>query len=232
MASYSLSCSISKVTIFPPNGRSCMPPGPPPPDPGRDGAPADDGARDDRARGWDPEEAEGWRPVPCRADWPQDPAEPEAWQGEQPPPDPEHDPGWFPDPADPALPYEVDPDALRAESRRIAAEQAAEDAAEPAQTAGMAAAAAADRRGPGMPGSARRIRGIYDSPAGGGFGSGQPLDLAPGGAALLGFAEAAAGDDDRFAGACDDELAGIISALDRVEASACSLKHAALAELV
>ncbi len=47
---------------------------------------------------------------------------------------------------------------------------------------------------------------------------------------LLGFAEDAAGDGDRFAGASDDELAGIICALDRAEATACSLKHAALAE--
>ena len=35
--------------------------------------------------------------------------------------------------------------------------------------------------------------------------------------------------EDRFAGASDDELAGIICALDRAEATACSLKHAALA---
>ncbi len=90
----------------------------------------------------------------------------------------------------------------------------------------------AARRGPGMPGSGQRIPGIYDSPAGGGFGSGQPLDAAPGGAALLGFAETAAGDDDRYAGVCDDELAGIISALDRAEAAACARKHAALAELI
>ncbi len=80
-----------------------------------------------------------------------------------------------------------------------------------------------------MPGSARRVPGEYAGPAGG-FGTGQPLDVAPGGGVLLGFAEDAAGDNDRFAGASDDELAGIIGALDRAEATACSLKHAALAE--
>ena len=85
------------------------------------------------------------------------------------------------------------------------------------------------RRGPGMPGSARRVPGEYAGPAGG-FGTGQPLDLAPGGGVLLGFAEDAAGAGDRFTGASDDELAGIIGALDRAEATACALKHAALAE--
>src|SRR5260370_31388382 len=103
MARYSLSCAISKVTIFPPNGRSCMPSGPPLPEPGRDGPPADDGARDDPIWG-DADAAEGWRPVPCRADWAEDPAGPEAWAGEQPPPDPEHDPGGVPDPAGPPPP--------------------------------------------------------------------------------------------------------------------------------
>src|ERR1700686_3509247 len=72
----------------------------------------DSGARDDLAGGWDVGEADGWRRVPCRADWPRNPEEPEAWQGEQPPPDPEHDLGWFPDPQDPALPFDVDLDVL------------------------------------------------------------------------------------------------------------------------
>ena len=71
--------------------------------------------------------------------------------------------------------------------------------------------------------------GEYAGPAGG-FGTGQPLDVAPGGGVLLGFAEDAAGAGDRFTGASDDELAGVIGALDRAEATACSLKHAALAE--
>ena len=87
------------------------------------------------------------------------------------------------------------------------------------------------RRGPGQPGSARRVPGWSGSPAGG-FGAGQPLDVAPGGSALLGFAERVAGDQERLGAAADDELVGLICALDRAEASACSLKHAGVAELI
>ena len=170
-------------------------------------------------------------------------ADPDRWEawlaaadsGEA-PPDPEGDPGWYPDPADPALPDDVDLDALRAESRRIAATRAAEQAAEAEWAAQLPpdadipqAGVKVGRRGPGMPGSARRVPGEYAGPAGG-FGTGQPLDVAPGGGVLLGFADDAAGAGDRFTGASDDELAGIIGALDRAEATACSLKHAALAE--
>ena len=169
-----------------------------------------------------------------------DPARWEAWlacsDAEGAPPDPEQDPGWCPDPGDPALPCDVDLDGLRAESRRIAAGKAAEQAAEAEWAAGLPrdiempqAGMKVGRRGPGMPGSARRVPGEYAGPAGG-FGAGQPLDVAPGGGVLLGVAEDAAGAGDRFAGASDDELAGIIGALDRAEAAACSLKHAALAE--
>ena len=42
----------------------------------------------------------------------------------------------------------------------------------------------------------------------------------------------AAGDDDRYPGASDDELAGAICAWDRVEAYAGSRKHGAVAELI
>jgi hypothetical protein len=48
------------------------------------------------------------------------------------------------------------------------------------------------RRGPGMPGSAQALAGVYDGP-GGGFATGQLLDTAPGGPVLLGLAERAAG---------------------------------------
>ncbi len=168
-----------------------------------------------------------------------DPEQLAAWlevvAAEGPPPDPELDPGWFPDPDDPALPSGIDPDELRAGSRRIAAEQAAaaEHLARLGYTAELAAGAAGalGRRGPGQPGSAHRFPGEYAGPAGG-FAAGQPLDTAPGGSVLLGLAEYAAGDDDRFAGASDDELTGIIAGLDRAEAAACSLKHAAVAELI
>ena len=194
--------------------------------------------------GWDVagepiDEAGGWRPVPAGVDPLADPDRWEAWlaaaDSGDPPPDPEGDPGWCPDPEDPALPGDVDLEALRAESRRVAAGKAAGQAAEAAWAARLApgadvpqAGVKVGRRGPGMPGSARRVPGEYAGPAGG-FGTGQPLDVAPGGGVLLGFAEDAAGDEDRFAGASDDELAGIICALDRAEATACSLKHAALA---
>jgi hypothetical protein len=87
------------------------------------------------------------------------------------------------------------------------------------------------RRGPGEPASARRVRGDSPGPSGA-FAAGQLLDVAPGGAALLGLAEYAAGPDDRFAGASDDELVGVLCAVDRAEASACALKHAAVAELI
>ena len=53
-------------------------------------------------------------------------------------PDPEQDPGWYPDPDDSALPDDVDLDVLRAESRRIAAGKAAEQAAEAEWAAGLA----------------------------------------------------------------------------------------------
>ena len=55
---------------------------------------------------------------------------------------------------------------------------------------------------------------------------------APGGSALLGFAERVADDQGRLGAATDDEIIGLICALDRAEASACSLKHAAVAELI
>ena len=209
------------------------------------GAHAPGAVQPDPSWGWDVagnplDEADGWQPVPPGVDPMADPDEREAWLASSDcdgaPPDPEGDPGWRPDPADPALPDDVDLDGLRAESRRIAAGRAAEQAAEAEWAAGLPrdaeipqAGVRAGRRGPGMPGSARRVPGEYAGPAGG-FGTGQPLDVAPGGGVLLGFAEDAAGDADRFTGASDDELAGMIGALDRAEAAACSLKHAALAE--
>ena len=87
------------------------------------------------------------------------------------------------------------------------------------------------RRGPGQPGSARRIPGDSPGPVGA-FATGQVMDTAPGGPVVFGHAEHAAGDDARFAGATDDELTGLICGLDRAEAAACALKHAAVAELI
>jgi len=87
------------------------------------------------------------------------------------------------------------------------------------------------RRGPGQPGSAERRPGEHPSRAAG-FGSGMLLDTMPGCGALAGFAAEAAGEDDRYAGASDDELAGAISAWERVEAYASARKHAAVAEFI
>ena len=182
-----------------------MPPGPASPDHTRHAhAHAHGDPEPDPTWGWDVagnpiDEADGWRPVPPGVDPMADPDRWEAWlaaadSGEA-PPDPEGDPGWYPDPDDSALPDDVDLDALRAESRRIAAARAAEQAAEAQWAAGLPpdadvpqAGVKVGRRGPGMPGSARRVPGEYAGPAGG-FGTGQPLDVAPGGGVLLGFAD-------------------------------------------
>jgi len=127
---------------------------------------------------------------------------------------------------------EGDADEVIAESDAAAAN----DAAVAAHIAGMGltaamAAAGSQRRGPGQPGSADMFPGVYDGP-GGGFAAGLGLDTAPGGAFLLGAAEKAAGEDGRFAGVSDDELAGIIAAAERCEGSAAALKLIAGAELI
>ena len=91
-------------------------------------------------------------------------------------------------------------------------------------------AATTGRRGPGQPGSARVFPGESPSPAAG-FGPGMALDLEPGGAGLAVAADAAAGDDDGFAGVSDAELVGVLCAWDRVEAHAAARKLAAISEL-
>ena len=63
------------------------------------------------------------------------------------------------------------------------------------------------------------------------FGQGTPLDTSPGCTALMGFADQAAGEDDRYAGCSDDGLVGAIGAWDRLEAHAAARKHAGVAEL-
>ena len=151
-------------------------------------------------------------------------------EDEPPGPDEEYD-----DPGHPAMPWDLDVAAIWAETGQLAAEDAA-DAGDLARRGLLGELAAADagirgRRGPGQPGSARRVPGSSGSPAGG-FGAGQPLDVAPGGSALLGFAERVADDEKRLGQATDDEIIGLICALDRAEAAACSLKHTAAAELI
>ena len=129
----------------------------------------------------------------------------------------------FWDPAEPWDPGEIA--AIIAEADRIACDEAA--AAGRIATIGMTAdmaAVAASRRGPGQAGSARMFPGVCDSPAGG-FGTGQGLDVTPGGGWLLTAIQNAAGDGGRFERATDDELAGLLAAADRCEASASAVKH-------
>ena len=130
-----------------------------------------------------------------------------------------------------AAPWDVDLDAIIAECREITAEEAAL-AAQAARRGLPGGTPIADgRRGPGQPGSAQPQPGEYLSRAAG-FGAGMALDVMPGCGALAGFAAEAAGEDDRYAGACDDEVAGAIAAWDRVEAYAAARKHAAVAEFI
>ena len=173
-----------------------------------------------------------WHPIESVSD----PQVVQAWldsrldEDELPDPDEEYD-----DPEHPAMPWDLDVAAIWAETGELAATDAADtgNLARQGLLAGLAAAEARTRgrRGPGQPGSARRIPGWSGSPAGG-FGAGQPLDVAPGGSALLGFAEPVADDEERLGAAADDEIVGLICALDRAEAAACFLKHAAVAEFI
>jgi hypothetical protein len=91
-------------------------------------------------------------------------------------------------------------------------------------------AATTGRRGPGQPGSARVFPGQSSSPAAA-FGPGMPLDVLPGCAQLAVAADAAAGEDNGFAGVSEAELVGVVCAWDRVEAHAAARKLAAIAEL-
>jgi hypothetical protein len=146
------------------------------------------------------------------------------------------DPDEYEDPHN-APPPGLDDDqlaALIAEAREIMTDQAraAEALSRFGHTAALAAvgALAAGRRGPGMPGSAETYPGEYASPAAG-FATGKPLDTAPGCATLASFLEDTA-EDDRYPGATDDELQGVICAWERTEAYASARKHAAVAELI
>jgi hypothetical protein len=92
-------------------------------------------------------------------------------------------------------------------------------------------AATTGRRGPGMPGSARMFPGEFASPAAA-FGPGMALDVLPGSAGPALAADAAAGEEDSFAGVSDAELIGVLCAWDRIEAHAAARKLAAIAELL
>jgi len=181
-------------------------------------------------------EPECWEPVITRPD----PVSLEEWLAWVPDEDEDEPPDFCEDDLDLencALPWDEDLAAIVAQTDRIMAERAADAAflGRPG-TAELAGAVLADEarkrgpRGPGLPGSAERIAGVSSGPAGG-FGAGECLDTAPGSAALHGFVERAV-DSGRLGEASDDEIVGLITAADRAEASACSLKHAAAAELI
>jgi hypothetical protein len=141
------------------------------PDPGRDEDPSG------LAAGPDDFPAVGsdrWRLLPSSADWP-DWTQDEAYLAALAEEDEPDDPDLYQDP-DNAPPPGLDDAQLAeliAEARQVPADQAA-------------AAWLAGRRGPGMPGSARRFPGEYAGPAAG-FGSGRELDTAPGCAVLALF---------------------------------------------
>jgi len=175
------------------------------------------------------DEAAGWRlVVPSGADW----MDEEQWAAYL-----------AAEPVDPGLDLDLDgpPEVSRAELAAMIAEcrEISEDEARAAATAacmGTTGAlavlgAALGRRGPGQPGSAEQFAGEYLGPAGA-FASGMVLDAAPGGVELARFAADAAGPDDRYRGASDDELIGAICALDRTEAHTAACKLAAVAEFI
>jgi hypothetical protein len=183
-------------------------------------------------------EPDPWAPVITRPD----PMSPGEWEAllaasadeDEPPGDDDED---YLDPEGCVLPPDEDLALIEAEAARIAVERAADAACftgeETAELAGRVAAGQARRRGPrgpGLPGSADLVPGGSGGPAGG-FGSGECLDTAPGSAVLLGFIETAI-DTGRLGEASEDEIVGLITAADRAEASACSFKHAAAAELI
>ncbi len=227
----------AKLTTISLNGRCRVPQGPVSPDPGRD----DDPARHAGEPGVSPS---GTSPS-------SEPSEPPPSGGPQPAPDEVPGPGWRELPPstqdrltedewvawlasmrdeDPGLApgEEPDPDDPPPPARKTRTPRPGHGSRAPK---GVPRAVPSTRRGPGEPGSAHRVSDDSPGPAGA-FATGQLLDVAPGGGALHGLAEHAAGPGDRFAGASDDELTGLICALDRAEASACALKHAAVAELI
>ena len=146
------------------------------------------------------------------------------------------EPWWLqegdPDPDDPPPPEDYDLREIVAECRQVAQDQAraTADAARLGTTGALAAIAAA-RRGPGQPGSAQVFPGEYPGRAAQ-FASGMLFDVMPGRSELATFADEAAGEQDSFDGASDDEVLGILCAWDRVEAHAAARKCAAVAQLI
>ena len=181
----------------------------------------------------DPAEYEpsGWEPTVTRPD-PMTEEEREAWLDDLAEP---FDPEEYPDPAGPPPPGEdeLTPGEV-AEIREVteAEARAAANGARAGTTGALAVIAAlAGRRGPGQPGSARRLPGESGSRAAA-FGAGLVLDVMPGCPDLAMLADAAAGRDDTYDGASDDELIGVLCAWDRLEAHMAARKLAAAAELI
>ena len=187
-------------------------------------------------------------PVPADPGWDEDPAwsrpdplpaaEREAWLDHLAARDDPFAPEEWLDPED-CVPLpgedEFTPEEL-AEIGEAAREQAAQEAGAAAEMARLggtagAIAAMASRRGPGQPGSARVLAGESCSRAAS-FGAGMALDVMAACPELALSADAAAGDDDRYEGASDAELAGVLAAWDRLEAHMAARKLAAAAELI
>src|SRR5919201_5704617 len=172
--------------------------------------------------------------------WDEDPARRPGEPGGDPPSD--KTAGWHPDPMsaadqeawlDPLAVWDDPPEEEEDEDwdfEPLTAEELAEIRAAAADDMLAAEAAMTGRRGPGMPGSARVFPGESRSRAAA-FGPGMALDVLPGSAGLALAADAAAGDDDGFAGVSDAALLGVLDAWDRVEAHAAARKLAAVAEL-
>jgi Domain of unknown function (DUF222) len=135
------------------------------------------------------------------------------------------------EPGEDAAPWDADLDTIIAECRQVTAEEAALAARAARRGLPGGTPVSDGRRGPGQPGSAKQMPGEFSSRAAG-FGAGMVFDTMPGCGALAGFAAEAAGEDDRYEGACDDEVAGAIAAWDRIEAWAAARKHAAAAEFI
>ena len=173
----------------------------------------------------DPGRDDDSRPVPPWPDWMDDPA----YLADR-----DEDLELRYEDPDDGPPPEVDEDELATGAEQFLADQARVAAvmARLGVTGAIAAgtAAAFGRRGPGMPGSAQSLPGVFTSRASG-FASGKPLDVAPAGPVLASFLTEAAGDDDRYSGASDDELAGAIAGWDRMRAYDSARMHAAIAEL-
>jgi hypothetical protein len=203
-----------------------MPSEPVPADPGREESPPPGGPV--------PCEPSDWEPVVTRPD-PMTEEEREAWldavAGQDEPFDPEE---WY-DPEGPPPPGEdqLTPEEIAGISEVIEdqARVAAVAARLRATEALAAIAASAGRRGPSQPGSARRFPGESASRAAA-FGTGLALDVMPGCPDLAALAAQAAGEDDDYDGASDDELIGVLCAWDRVEAHAGARKLAAIADLI